>query len=104
MLWHPESHERLVEAPWYEGAVRDAITAIVAEAERAFDAATLTWPPHPLDVEPDDPGPWLAVYLGSAGVVWALDRLGSERDWAPVARALPERYRAAPDYGAVHPS
>jgi len=104
VLWAPESHERLDGTPWAAAAARDGIAAIVAEAERAFDTRTLTWSPHPLDVEPDDPGPWLAVYLGSAGVVWALDRLGSERDWAPVARALPERYRAAPDLGTVHPS
>ena len=48
--------------------------------------------------------PWLSVYLGSAGIVWALDRLGSERDWAEVARALPGRYRAQPEFGRSHPS
>lgn len=42
--------------------------------------------------------------MGSAGVLWALDRLGSERDWAAVARELPERYRSAPDLGRSHPS
>ena len=49
------------------------------KAEERFDADTLTWPAHREDEEPDDAGPWLSVYLGSAGVVWALERLGSER-------------------------
>jgi hypothetical protein len=104
VLWHPESHERLVETPWRPAAVRDAIGRIVADAERSYDDATCTWPPHPLDVEDEDAGPWLSVYFGSAGVVWALARLGSERDWADVARALPSRYRARPDFGGAHPS
>jgi hypothetical protein len=102
--WHPESHERLVQTPWRPDAVRDAIGEIVGEAERAFDAETLSWPAHPVDVDGDDVGPWTTVYLGTAGVVWALDRLGAERDWAAVARALPERYRAGPDLGVQHPS
>ena len=44
------------------------------------------------------------LYLGAAGVVWALDRLaraGSaarRRDWTPVAATLPERYAARPDF------
>ena len=74
MLWHPESHERLVETPWSPAVVRDSIREIVAEAELAHDEGTATWPAHPLDVEPGDTGPWLSVYLGSAGIVWALDQ------------------------------
>jgi hypothetical protein len=104
VLWHPGSHERLVETPWSPAAVRDAIGAIVDEAERAFDADTVTWPAHERDVEDDELTPLTTVYMGAAGVVWALDRLGSARDWAAVARALPEGYRAAPDLGRSHPS
>jgi hypothetical protein len=49
MLWHPGSHERLTETPWDAAAARDAIAAIVAEAEAAFDPETATWPAHPDD-------------------------------------------------------
>jgi Lanthionine synthetase C-like protein len=104
VLWDPRSHERLVETSWREAVVRDAIAGVVAEAESAFDAETLSWPAHPRDAEGADVGPWTAVYLGTAGVVWALDQLGSEGDWAAVAGALPESYRAAPDFGRQHPS
>jgi len=56
------------------------------------------WPGHPLDdVVGDEP---LSLYLGSAGVIWALSRLGSAFNAsAAVATAL-DRYRATPDYGA----
>jgi hypothetical protein len=104
MLWHPGSHERLTEAPWDAAAARDAIAAIVAEAEAAFDPETATWPAHPDDAAGGDVGPWTTVYLGAAGVVWALARLGSERDWAAVARQLPQRYLEAPDPPGPHPS
>ena len=104
MLWDPGSHERLDESPWEAGAARDRIAAIVAEAAEAFDPATATWPPHPEDVVGEDAGPWSTVHLGAAGVVWALARLGSERDWAAVARELPQRYRETPDPPGRHPS
>ena len=104
MLWAPESHERLAEIPWIPAAALDGIAAIVADAEAAFDPATASWPPHPEDVLGEDAGPWTTVYLGAAGVVWALDRLSSEQDWAGVAGALPQRYRDAPDPPGRHPS
>ena len=104
MLWAPESHERLVEAPWDAAAAQDAVAAIVAEAEAAFDEATGSWPAHPEDADDEDAGPWTTVYFGTAGIVWALARLGSELDWAAVARELPRRYRAGPDSPEEHPS
>jgi hypothetical protein len=104
VLWAPESHERLDGRPWDAAAARAGIAAIVTEAEAAFDPGTAGWPPHPEDVLPGDAGPWTTVYLGGAGVVWALDRLGSERDWARVARELTQRYREAPDPPGAHPS
>ena len=104
MLWAPESHERLAETPWDAAAARDAVAAIVAEAEAAFESETAGWPPHPDDMLAGDAGPWTTVYLGAAGVVWALDRLGSERDWAAVAREIAVRYREAPDPPGPHPS
>jgi hypothetical protein len=58
--------------PWDEAAARQAIAEIAADAAGAVDAATL-WPAHPMDDGlPDGLG---CVYLGAAGVIWALDHL-----------------------------
>ena len=102
MLFDPAVHERLVESPWDDGRVHDAVAAIVADAESAFDEATLTWPVHEEDGE--DAAGWRTIYLGGGGVVWALHRLGSGRDWAPVAQALVRQYAAEPDFGEPHAS
>ena len=103
MLFDPASHESLTERAWDEGHVRIAIAAIAADTERAFDADEL-WPAHPRDLD-DGPLPRVAsLFLGAAGVIWALhdlERRGAvelERDWAAVATSLADRYLAAPDY------
>jgi hypothetical protein len=70
-----------------------AIERIVADAEAAFDGQR--WPWHPLD---DDEDATSCVYIGAAGVVWALHELGAE-GWADAAVAQIERYRADPDGG-----
>ncbi len=104
-LVDPEAHEPLTETAWDAERARAAIAAIVAETEEAFDADEL-WPAHPLDEEPDEPPlrRVASMYLGAAGVIWALDTLRQSgdaehrRDWAGVATTLPERYRAEPDF------
>jgi Lanthionine synthetase C-like protein len=101
-LFLPEAHEPLTERAWDETVVRDAVVAIAADAERAFDPDRL-WPAHPLDEEPES-ARFTTLYLGAAGMVWGLDRLARlgavelTRDWAAVAAALPERYAAEPDF------
>jgi hypothetical protein len=104
-LVDPDAHEALTDAAWDAERARRAIAAIVTETEAAFDADEL-WPPHPLDEEPGEP-PLRRVsslYLGAAGVIWALAALERggharlRRDWGAVAVTLPERYRAAPDF------
>ena len=106
MLYAPSSHEPLTERPWDEVGARAAIAEIVAETEGAFDEAEL-WPAHPRDL---DDGPLPAVsslYLGAAGVIWALHELERAgladlgRDWAPIAVGLVEHYRAQPDFQDV---
>jgi hypothetical protein len=101
-LFHAPSHEPLAGEDWSEAAARAAIAAIVTDAEEAFDPATL-WSAHPLDEEGGPlPSP-VGLYLGAAGVIWALDALGRAglatpaRPWADVAAALPDRYLAKPD-------
>ncbi len=105
-LFDPEAHEPLTDTAWDTERARGAIRAIVTETERAFDADEL-WPPHPLDQEDDSPLHRAAsLYLGAAGVVWALDALRRggaadlEGDWRDVALSLVDRYRAGPDYAA----
>jgi Lanthionine synthetase C-like protein len=101
-LFHPPSHEPLAGGDWSEAAARRAIARIAADAEDAFDPATL-WPSHPLDEEEGElPSP-VGLYLGAAGVIWALDHLARaglatpRRSWAGVAASLPGRYLTTPD-------
>jgi hypothetical protein len=94
VLFSADAHEPLTERAWDEAAARDAVAAIVEDATRSFDPDAL-WPPHPLDEVTDDDR-LETLYLGAAGVVWALDRLDAG-GWAEVAGALPERYAAAYD-------
>ena len=104
-LFDPRAHEALTETAWDTDRAGAAIREIVAEAERAFEHDSL-WPPHPLDEDDDEPplGQVACLYLGAAGVIWALhalERGGAVelgREWAAVAASLPERYRAAPDF------
>jgi len=61
---------------WDEARVRDAIASVVADAEAAL--AGCVWPAHPQDeVAPSDE---LGLYYGTAGMVWALRRLGTSVD------------------------
>jgi Lanthionine synthetase C-like protein len=104
VLYDPAAFEPLTDEPWDEGRVRDGIAAIVSDADAAFDPDEL-WPAHEWDG-------WNALlplknlYVGAAGVIWALDEL-RRRSLAETALDLPasaaralERWRAEPDYQA----
>jgi len=104
VLHEPAAFEPLTDEPWDEGRVREGIAAIVADAEAAFDRDKL-WPAHEWDG-------WQAalplknLYVGAAGVVFALDDL-RRRGLAETTLDLPaiaidalERWRAEPDYVA----
>lgn len=90
-LWRASEHEPLAGEEWSEERARDAITAIVADAEAAFDGER--WPWHPADGEEE----WgfSDVYIGGAGMIWALDELGST-GWADAAAPFLASYRARP--------
>ncbi len=83
--------------------MRTAIAAIVADTEAAFSPETL-WPVHPLDDEEPPLGRMSCLYLGAAGVIWALKALERaraaelKRDWRDAAAGLLEQYRAEPDW------
>jgi hypothetical protein len=91
-LWRPSEHEPPAGAEWDEARAEEAIASIVAGAEAAFDGTR--WPFHPRDEE--DNGP-TSIYLGAAGMIWALHELGST-GWHEAAVALVDRYRAKPDF------
>jgi len=93
-IWRPSEHEPLSGDDWDAVRAEEAVAAIVADAEAAFDGTR--WPWHPLDGDEDeDPA---SIYFGSAGVIWALHELGSS-GWEEPAAALVDRYRARPDFG-----
>ena len=101
MLADPALHEPLTETPWSEARVRDAIAELVADADAAYDPAQL-WPAHEWD------GflaalPLKNLYVGAAGVVFALDELRgrgfaeTSLDLSAIAATSLERWRAEPD-------
>lgn len=106
MLWVRQHHEPLEAARWDEERVCRAISDIVRDTEERFDPVRL-WPVHPLD----DVGPSPAgIYLGAAGVMWALHHLARRAavaprlDFSKHIAAVHAAYLAAPDTGAVVPS
>ncbi len=88
MLYDPRAHERLSGEQWQPDRVRAAIREIVEDAEASFDDG---WPTHPRDADDESElrRRFRTVYLGSAGVIQALDSLRRRalvelsRDYAP---------------------
>ena len=105
MLYRPEAFEPLTETDWDERRVREAIHAVVADADRAFDLETL-WPADEWDG-------WQAalplknLYVGAAGVIWALDVLRRRGhadpriDLAAAAIRTLDAFRTESDFIAV---
>jgi lantibiotic modifying enzyme len=74
VLYEPAQFEPLTDEPWDPAGVQDAIASIAADADAAFDPETL-WLAHEWDGW-EEPLPLKNLYLGAAGVIWALDALG----------------------------
>ena len=98
-LFEPERHEGLAAPRWDEAAARRAIGAIVRDTEERFSPHEL-WPAHALDYESAPPSePYTGLYLGAAGVIFALDVLArrgfaqSTARFATVVAELEERNR-----------
>ena len=95
MLYDPQLHEPLTDRRWDEAWVRGRISALVVDADAAYDERTF-WPADEWDAW-EAPLPLTDLYCGAAGVLWALHELGSSLDLrAAGARAL-EQFREAPD-------
>lgn len=97
VVWRAEEHEPLSERSWDEGLARRGVSAIIADAEGA--AVNGVWPVHPGDDEEGDFGSVSSLYLGSAGMIWALHELGSSLDLPSLVAGAIERYRSRPDFG-----
>jgi len=102
-LYEPDQFEPLSDEQWDSGRVEDAIDAIVADTEAAFDADSL-WPAHEWDAYIYEAGhPLKVLYSGAAGVAWALDALrrsghaDPSLDLAGIAMRALELERAEPD-------
>ena len=103
MLYRPEAFEPLIEEAWREGRVRDAIREIVADVDEALRGPKLLWPA-------DDWDAWQAtkpmknLYVGAAGVLYALDELRrrghaeTRLDLGELALRNLELFGARPDY------
>ena len=102
MLYEPTRFDALIDEPWVPSRVEDAIAAIVADADTAFDATAL-WPAHEWDAW-GKPLPLSGLYVGAAGVIWALDELrkrGHAESSCDLAAAVVRAVgleRAAPDF------
>jgi hypothetical protein len=102
MLYDPTLHEPLTDESWDEERMRTRIRELVADAENAFDPDDL-WPTHEWDGFQAEP-PLKDLYVGAAGVIWALDSLRRSGygdvgiDLAAASRRALELVRARPDY------
>jgi hypothetical protein len=101
MLYEPTQFEALTDEPWDPARVADAIAMIVADADAACDADAL-WPAHEWDGW-EEPLPLKSLYVGAAGVIWALDalrrrgRAETSLELAAAASRALELERAEPD-------
>jgi lantibiotic modifying enzyme len=104
MLYESTRFDALIDEPWGPTRVEDTIAASVAVADAAFDPTAL-WPVHEWDAR-EKPLPLSGLYVGAAGVIWALDELQrrghaeSSLDLAGAVVRSVESERAAPDFSA----
>lgn len=109
MLYDPRAHEPLVAAPWSRAAAEAEVRAIARDADEALRPGAW-WPLHPEDDDGETPGALHGVYLGAAGVLWALDQLARAglhepgHDYARLALGALEDYVRRPEFGGPHPS
>jgi hypothetical protein len=103
LLYSAANFEPLTERSWDEARVRDAIRGIVSDTEAACRGPRLLWKADPWDGWRAT-SPMKNLYVGAAGVIWALDRLRARGyaetrlDLAPLAMGVHELARVRPDY------
>src|SRR6516164_6600913 len=93
----PSRHVQLRVLPWDPGAAKEAIAEIAADALDNFGQDQF-WPAHPLDDGIKDGHS--SVYVGAAGVIWALEHLRmvgatkADFDFRPCLPQLLEKTKA----------
>jgi lantibiotic modifying enzyme len=97
-LYEPQRHEPVTETPWDERRARAAIDEIVEATLAGLPLGGL-WRIHPADADPGDPAEPTTLWIGAAGVVWALAELGADADLAALAELAVDRYLEHPDFG-----
>ena len=103
MLYRPEAFEPLADAPWDDARARDGIRAIVADADAAYRGRRLFWPADEWD-RWQATSPMKNLYVGTAGVLFALDELRrrghaeTRLDLAELALRNLELFRERPDF------
>jgi lantibiotic modifying enzyme len=86
VLYRADAFDPLTDRAWDEDWVRDEIARIVADADAAHDPASL-WPADEWDGW-GSPLPMKTLYVGAAGVAWALAAL-RDRGHAATSLDLP---------------
>ncbi len=108
-LYEPAEHRPLDGASWSDGAAHAAIAEIVADVLAAYRGPAQLWPNAPDDLEGLPDVPMRNVYMGAAGVAWAIDLLAQDElcerpPWlAELARGLGDGYRKAPELTEIEP-
>jgi Lanthionine synthetase C-like protein len=103
MLYRPEAFDRLTDTAWNEARARERIREIVANTDAELRGPKLFWRAHPWD-RWQSTSPQKNLYVGTAGVLWALDQLRrrgyaeTKLDLADLALRNVELFRAKPDY------
>ena len=77
-LYDPAEHRPLSGPGWSDGAARAAIEEIVADTIGAYRGTEQLWPNDPNDLEGMPDVPLRNVYMGAAGVAWALDLIAQD--------------------------
>jgi len=111
MLFETDRHEALCTQTWDPELARNTIQAIVLDTEQAR-LPQGHWPLHALDSDGGTPPPtgYQSLYLGSAGIIWALWYLQREGaadcqiDLLSAIELAAQTYQTGPDTAAVVPS
>lgn len=106
MLYRPEDFHPLTQTPWSEDRVRAELRDVVADTDAALRGPKLLWRANRWD-RWKGTSPLKDIYVGAAGVLWALDDLRrrghaeTRLDLAGLALRTLERQRASPDLARV---